>query len=63
MARRVRAAAGGMVYHVLNRGVGRMRLFRKAADFAAMERVMDEAVERTGIRLLAYCLRDCPCCS
>jgi putative transposase len=45
-----------MVYHVLNRGVGRMRLFRKAADFAAMERVMEEAVERTGIRILAYCL-------
>ena len=33
-----------------------MRLFRKAADFAAMERVMEEAVERTGIRILAYCL-------
>ena len=28
-----------MVYHVLNRGVGRMRLFRKAADFAAKEQV------------------------
>ena len=37
MPRRIRATAGGMVYHVLNRGVGRMRLFRKAADFAAME--------------------------
>ena len=45
-----------MVYHVLNRGVGRMRLFRKAADFAAMEQVLGEAVERTGTRLLAYCL-------
>jgi putative transposase len=56
MPRRIRAAAGGIVYHVLNRGLGRMRLFRKAADFAAMERVMEEAVERTGIRILAYCL-------
>ena len=37
MPRRLSATAGGIVYHVLNRGVGRMRLFRKAADFAAME--------------------------
>ena len=56
MPRRIRAAAGGVVYHVLNRGVGRMRLFRKAADFAAMERVLEEAFRRTGIRILAYCL-------
>ena len=44
------------MYHVLNRGVGRMRLFRKAADFAAMEQVLEEAVQRTRTRLLAYCL-------
>jgi len=56
MLRRVRAAAGGIVYHVLNRGVGRIRLFRKAADLAAMERVLEEAFERTGIRILAYCV-------
>jgi hypothetical protein len=30
-----------------------MRLFRKAADFAAMERVLEEAFEQTGIRILA----------
>jgi putative transposase len=56
MPRRIRATAGGLVYHVLNRGVGRMRLFRKAADFAAMEQVLEEAVQRTKTRLLAYCL-------
>ena len=33
-----------------------MRLFRKAADFAAMEQVLEEAVQRTRTRLLAYCL-------
>ena len=43
MPRRIRASAGGIVYHVLNRGVGRMRLFRKAADFAAMETVLADA--------------------
>ena len=44
------------MYHVLNRGVGRMRLFRKAADFAAMEQVLEEALKRTPVRLLAYCV-------
>ena len=29
------------MYHVLNRGVGRMRLFRETADFAAMEQVLN----------------------
>ena len=56
MPRRIRASAGGIVYHVLNRGVGRMRLFRKAADFAAMEKVLEEALKRTPVRLLAYCI-------
>jgi putative transposase len=56
MPRRIRATAGGMVYHVLNRGVGRMRLFRKAADFAALEKAMEEAFQRTAIRILAYCV-------
>jgi len=56
MPRRLRVTAGGMVYHVLNRGVGRMRLFRKAADFAAFEQVLEETFQRTGVRILAYCL-------
>jgi hypothetical protein len=29
-----------MVFHVLNRGVGRMRLFLKDADYAAFERYL-----------------------
>jgi putative transposase len=47
---------GGMVYHVLNRSVGRMHLFRKDADFEAFERVMIEAHERHPIRILSYCV-------
>jgi len=45
-----------MVYHVLNRGAGRMRLCRKAADYAAMEQVLEETFQRTRVRILAYCL-------
>ena len=36
-------APGGFVYHVLNRSVGRMPMFRKAADFEAFEHVMVNA--------------------
>jgi len=33
-----------------------MRLFCKVADFAAMEEVLQETVQRTRVRVLAYCL-------
>lgn len=48
---------GGLVYHVINRGVGRMTLFDDEGDYAAFERVMAEAGERVpGARLLGYCV-------
>ena len=56
MGRPLRAAAGGLVYHVLNRANARMTLFRKDADYEAFENVLAEAVERSGTRLLAYCV-------
>ena len=55
MPRRPRQAMGGLVYHVLNRGVGRTRLFHKDADYAAFVRVLEEAVERTAMPVLSYC--------
>jgi putative transposase len=45
-----------MVYHVLNRGNGRMRLFHKDGDFAAFENVLAEGLERQPVELLTYCL-------
>ncbi len=56
MPRRLRTATGGLVYHVLNRRVGRLRLFEKPADYAAFEKILDQAHERTGVRMAAYCL-------
>lgn len=56
MPRRPRLAAAGLAYHVLNRRVGRLPLFEKPADYAAFEKVLQEAVERTRIRIAAYCL-------
>lgn len=40
----LRYVPGGMVYHVLNRGVGRRTLFAKDEDFLAFERVVEEAL-------------------
>ena len=43
MPRTALAVIGGCAYHVLNRANGRLRLFKKAADFQAFERVLAEA--------------------
>ena len=45
-----------MIYHVLNRGNGRMRLFHKEGDYDAFERVLAEGLERYSVDLLTYCL-------
>jgi putative transposase len=39
---------------VLNRANGRLRLFKKEADFAAFERAIGEALERVPLRILGY---------
>ena len=56
MPRRARSIVGGYAYHVLNRANGRLRLFKKAADFAAFEQVIAEAHERVPLRILGYTL-------
>lgn len=56
MPRRPRAATGGLAYHVLNRRVGRLPLFEKRADYAAFEKILEEAHAQTRIRIAAYCL-------
>ena len=55
MPRRPRASTGKFVYHALNRAVGRATLFECERDYAAFVRVLDQAVERTGTRLLGWC--------
>ncbi len=51
-----RIAPGGQIYHVLNRGVGKMTLFRGRRDFEAFQQCLIEAVEKVPIRLLGYCV-------
>jgi putative transposase len=45
-----------MLFHVLNRGVGRMRLFSKDKDYAAFEGLLEETWESRPVRICAYCL-------
>ena len=56
MPRRPRLATDGLVYHVLNRRVGRLPLFEKPADYLAFEKILSEAHQRTSMRIAAYCL-------
>jgi putative transposase len=56
MARPLRIAKGGMVYHVLNRANGRLRIFRKRGDFEAFEEILTEGAERFEMRVCGYCI-------
>ena len=56
MPRKPRISLGNICYHVLNRGNGRNTVFHKDGDYAAFLKLMDQANERTPMRLLSYCL-------
>jgi len=56
MPRTKRIALGKTVYHVLNRANGRLRIFRKAADFLAFETILADAIGRFSMPLCGYCL-------
>jgi len=56
MGRAKRIDTGGIVYHVINRANGRLRIFKKRADFEAFERILAEGIERFGMRVCGYCI-------
>ena len=60
MPRRPRITPGGLVDHILNRGVARLALFQKDEDYAAFERVMTEAMQKHPTRLLSHCMDNAP---
>jgi len=45
-----------MVFHVLNRGVGRMRLFNKDRDYEAFEEIIERTLETRPMRICGYCI-------
>ena len=56
MGRAKRADDGGMVFHVLHRANARATIFEKPEDYAAFERVLQQALDRVDLRVLPYCL-------
>ena len=56
MPRSARSAIGGVVYHVLNHGNGRMRIFRTPEDFEAFAQLLLAAKEHAAVELFAFCL-------
>jgi len=46
------------VYHVLNRANGRLRIFRKASDFLAFEKILADAMAMFSMRLCGYCIME-----
>ena len=56
MPRIARATAGGLCYHVLNRGNGRARVFHKDDDYQAFIDLIAAASDRLPMRVLGYCL-------
>ena len=57
MPRPARKSLGGVVYHALNRGNGRQKLFHKPADYDAFVDLLAEVKRAVpGVAVLAYCL-------
>jgi putative transposase len=57
MPRTAREAPAGLIFHVINRGVGRRELFADEGDYLAFERCLAYAMAAVpGVELLAYCL-------
>ena len=48
MGRALRKAAGGIIYHALNRANARLTVFEDEGDYAAFEKVLAQTVERMG---------------
>jgi REP-associated tyrosine transposase len=56
MPRTARAVESGLVYHVLNRGNGRQRIFHKPQDYSAFIALLVDGLRQADVQLLAYCL-------
>ena len=54
MPRPTRADEAGGLYHALNRGNSRARVFRKQADYVAFERILAEGLTRYEVQLFCY---------
>src|SRR4051794_18867721 len=56
MGRARRVSAGGIVYHVMNRGNRRADVFHKPGDYDAFVQVLAEGLQVVPCRLLTFCV-------
>lgn len=56
MPRIKRVDVGGEVYHVLNRSNARVQIFDNDQDYKQFVEILEEAVLKYNMRLLAYCI-------
>ncbi|MEY3784367.1 MAG: hypothetical protein RLZZ230_689, partial [Candidatus Parcubacteria bacterium] len=56
MSRITRVDVGDEVYHVLNRANARVQIFDNDTDYKQFEAILEEAVDKYNMRLLAYCV-------
>jgi putative transposase len=56
MPRIVRGLSENSIYHLLNRGNGKQKVFHKEQDYKAFIDLMKEAKDRYSVRIFAYCL-------
>ncbi len=56
MARPLRIQYPGAVYHVMNRGGSRQRVFLDKKDYEAFFKIMGEVHDRLGSEVFAYCI-------
>jgi putative transposase len=54
MPRPPRADEAAGLYHALNRGNGRAKIFHKEADYQAFEQILGEGLERYDVQLFCY---------
>jgi len=56
MPRIKRINVGGYVYHVLNRANARVQIFDNKKDYILFENILEEAIKKFDIKILAYCI-------
>lgn len=56
MPRQARVAIADVVYHVINRANGRAEIFHTDKDYRHFESLLQDAVDLTNMRILAYCI-------
>ena len=56
MPRVTRTDVGDEIYHALNRANARVQIFDNDKDYQIFENILEEAVKKFDMRLLAYCI-------